>query len=114
MKKEKIKEFLQRDFFWLETMQVLKSPLTVYWTWGVSHHLALEPDADGYTKALLLKVDGHHHKDFVLITLGWNDTYTVRLLDKDYNELKKFDNIYFDSLQSTIDKEIEFIQGYNF
>jgi len=112
MKKEQIGEFLERDFFWLETMQVLKSPLQIYWTWGVSHHLAFEPDADGYTTALLLKVDAHHHKDFVLITLAYNDTYTVRLLDKEMKEIKVIREIYFDELQFTIDKEIEFIEGY--
>lgn len=106
--KEKFKELLQREFDYRETMMVLKSPLQIYWTWGVEKITPVDETG------LILKVNGHHHKDFVLITLGWNDTYTISLLDGEYNVLKTMTDIYFDVLQHTIDREIEFIEGYQF
>ena len=103
---EKIKEFLQREFDSDETLMVLKSPLNIYWTWGVSKLQKVDE------RGLILKVNGHHWKDYVLITLGWNDTYTVTLLDGDYNPTKSITDVYFDVLQTVIDKEIEYIDSY--
>ena len=104
--KEKFKKLLQREFDYKETMMVLKNPIQIYWTWGVEQIIPVDETG------LILKVNGHHWKHFVLITLGWDDTYIVTLLDGDYNPVKTFLGIYFDMLQNCIDKEIEFIEGY--
>lgn len=106
--KEKFKKLLQREFNYEETLKVLKSPIQIYWTWGVERIIPVDETG------LILKVNGHHHKDFVLITLGWNDTYTVSLLDGDFNVRKSITDIYWDVLQFTIDREIEYIDSYNF
>lgn len=106
--KEKFKKLLQREFNYEETLKVLKSPIQIYWTWGVERIIPVDETG------LILKVNGHHHKDFVLITLGWNDTYTISLLDGEFNVLKSITDIYWDVLQFTVDREIEYIDSYNF
>jgi hypothetical protein len=102
----KITELLQREFDFNDTLMVLKSPINIYWTWGVEKIYKIE------NQGLVLKVNGHHWKNFVLITLGWNDTYTVSLLDAELNPTKTITEIYYDMLQNTIDKEIEYIEAY--
>ena len=74
-----IQELLQREFDLNETLMVLKSPINIYWTWGVEKMYNVK------NQGLILKVNGHHWKNFVLVTLAWNDTYTVSLLDEDFN-----------------------------
>ena len=37
----------------------------------------------------MFKVNGHHHKGWVLITLAWNDTYTLRFFSTQFNEVKE-------------------------
>ena len=105
--KEKFKKLLQREFYYEETLKVLKSPIVVYWSWGVEKIIPIDETG------LILKVNGHHWKHFVLITLGWNDTYTVSLLDSDFTPVKTITDIYFDVLQEVVDKEIEYINDYN-
>lgn len=104
--KEEIQKLLQREFDFNETLMVLKSPINIYWTWVVEKIFTIE------NQGLILKVNGHHWNDFVLITLGWNDTYTVSLLDAEFNPTKTITDVYFDMLQNIIDKEIEYIDAY--
>lgn len=99
--KEKIKELLQREFNYEETLQVLKSPIQIYWCWGVEKIISVDETG------LILKVNGHLHKDYLLITLAWDDTYIVTLLDGEYNPISSVKNIYFDVLQMTVDNLIE-------
>ena len=105
---DKIQELLQREFDLNETLMVLKSPINIYWTWGVEKMYNVK------NQGLILKVNGHHWKNFVLVTLAWNDTYAVTLLDEDFNISKTITEVYFDKLQNIIDTEIEYIKEYNF
>jgi len=105
---DKMTELLQREFDLNETLMVLKSPINIYWTWGVEKIYNVK------NQGLILKVNGHHWKNFVLITLAWNDTYTISLLDEELNPTKTITEIYFDMLQNTIDREIEFIEEYKY
>lgn len=105
---DKMTELLQREFDLNETLMVLKSPINIYWTWGVEKIYNVK------NQGLILKVNGHHWKNFVLITLAWNDTYTISLLDEELNPTKTITEIYFDILQNTIDREIEFIEEYKY
>ena len=105
---DKMTELLQREFDLNETLMVLKSPINIYWTWGVEKIYNVK------NQGLILKVNGHHWKNFLLITLSWNDTYTVSLLDEELNPTKTITEIYFDMLQNTIDREIEFIEEYKY
>lgn len=105
--KEKIKHLLQREFDLVETVALIRIPINVYWSWGVEKLYHVEQTG------LILKVNGHHWKHYVLITLAWNDTYIVSLLDAEFNPVKTIKDIYFESLQTTIDKEIEYIELYD-
>ena len=104
--KEKFKNLLQREFNANETLLWLKSPIQIYWCWAVTKIYKVDE------VGLILKVDGHLHKDFVLITLGWNDTYIVTLLDKEFNIIKTQSEVYVDVLQDTVDGMIETKSDY--
>lgn len=105
---ETIDTKLEREFNPSETLQWLKSNMSIYWSWGVAR-LFKHQD-----KALFLKVNGMIHKGWVMITLGWNDTYTVRLLNNQYNEISVDTDIYCDVLQSFIDEKVEKQSNYTF
>ena len=101
-----IKSKLQREFDYKETMQVLRHNLMMYFSWGVSSLGHVE------SKALVFKVNGHHHKGYVVITLAWNDTYSVYLVSTHGNLVKEFQEVYFDCLAELIDENIEKIPEY--
>jgi hypothetical protein len=97
---------VQREFDPKETIQwVLRNKLWAM-TWGIRNY----NEFDG--KALFFTVSGHHHKGIVLITLAWNDTYTVRLLSSKWNEKTVFENVYCDDLAELIDSKVERIGIY--
>jgi len=105
---QNIDTVLERDFNPNETLQWLKANFSIYMSWGVSKLFQYE------NKSLFLKVNGYKHSGWVLITLAWDDTYTVRYLNNQYNEVDKETNVYCDVLQSTIDEKIEKQPSYNF
>lgn len=106
----KLVEFLdsiiERKFEPSETLKVLTLNQPIYFSWGVSKKVNYD------NGALMLQVNGHHHKGKVFITLAWDDTYTVYITTNRYNVKKKFEGIYFDMLVDTIDREIERIDSY--
>lgn len=103
---EVLKSTEERSFNQKETMQWLTfNPLWVM-TWAARDFTAYED------KALFFSVSGHHHKGIVLITLGWDDTYTVRLLSSQWNEKAKFENVYCDELAELIDQKVERLDEY--
>lgn len=97
----KIDYLYQMEFDIQETIKVLTYDKMIYWSWGVSKLYNCE------NKGLLLKVNGRHFKDYVLITLGWEDTYNVYYLNKELVEVEKTENVYFDKLVEIIDERIE-------
>lgn len=99
---------LERDFNVKETLMLLSSSGSIMWSWGGHRFTNLS------NKGLIFMVNGHHHKGLVLITLGWNDTYTFRLLSRQYNEVYKETDVYFDELATRIDEKIEKIPEYEF
>lgn len=96
----------QRDFDVNETLQVVKSPINIYWSWGV------EKVVNYYDKGLILIVNGHHHKGIVFIRLSWNDTYSYYLLNDDGTIKVEKNEVYFDQLQELLDIDIEYIESY--
>jgi len=103
-----IDEKLEREFNVQETLNVLKSNMSIYWSWGVSksfHHK---------NKTLMLKVNGYKHKGWVMITLAWNDTYTLRLLNNQYNEVFHAQEVYVDMLRDMVDDLVEKQLEYKF
>ena len=105
-KNEVLKSVGERDFNPQETMQWLKANPLWLMTWAARDFTRFED------KALFFSVSGHHHKGIVLITLAWDDTYTVRLLSTQWNEKAKFENVYCDELASLIDEKVERIADY--
>jgi hypothetical protein len=96
----------EREFNTKETLQLLQHYQFRFWSWG----------ANGFTnlsdKGLLFKVQGHHHKGYVLITLGYDDTYKVFIISTQGNIKDTYEGIYFDMLFETIDNRIERIKEY--
>jgi hypothetical protein len=97
---------LERGFDLTETMSVLRYNPQIYWSWGVSKLQNLND------KGLLLNVSGHHHKGSVLITLSWNDTYSVYIINNRGKILNEYKEVYFDMLTEVIDNRIERIKEY--
>ena len=96
-----------------ETLQVLKGTnLWVFFSWGVSKLLRIPKKNYGYV-GLLMKVNGCHHKGYVLITLNFLDLYDVHLLNNQYKVKESITDIYFDELFNVIDGKIERIPEYN-
>lgn len=96
----------ERSFNPQETMQWLTRNKLWVMTWAARNFTRFED------KALFFTVSGHHHKGIVLITLAWDDTYTVRLLSSQWNEKAKFENVYCDELAELIDNKVERIGEY--
>lgn len=101
-----LKASAERSFEASETMQWLKAQPIWLMSWGARNFTRFEDTS------LFFTVSGHHHKGIVLITLGWDDTYTVRLLSSQWNEKAKFENVYCDELARLIDEKVERIGDY--
>jgi hypothetical protein len=95
----------RREFDLLETLVVLRTPIDVYWSWGV------EKLVNYYNKGLILLVNGFDHQGVVFIALAFNDTYSYYIIDGKTIK-KEVHDVYFDQLQELIDKDIEYIEGY--
>ena len=106
IKNEKYESLSQREFDVSETVLVLRTPIQVFWSWGV------EKLVNYYDKGLIMLVNGRHHKGVVYIRLSWDDTYSYFLLNPDLSVKKESHNVYFDELQERLDKDVEYIDGY--
>ena len=102
----KIDYLFEREFDTSQTLQVLTHNKPVYWSWGVSQLFNCN------NKGLFMKVNGHHHKDYVLVTLSWDDTYKVSYLDGNLNVIGTDEMVYFDQLVEVIDNRIERVSEY--
>jgi hypothetical protein len=108
MELSKIQDLLKMEFNVRETLSVLSHNKPIFFSWGVSRLTNV------MDKGLMFKVNGHHHKGYVLITLDWTDTYDVHLISTHGNIVKSFDMVYFDDLVEIIDNNIERIKDYQF
>ena len=101
-----LKESVEREFDVKETLAWLKVNQVWLWSWGARNFTQYE------NKALFFTVSGHHHKGIVLITLAWDDTYTVRLLSNRWNVKEVITNVFCDELADIIDEKVERIGIY--
>lgn len=99
---------LERQFDIKDTLKLLSCNQPIFWSWGVSGKTNL------MNKGLLLDVNGNHHKGSVLITLGWNDTFCVYILNNRGKILNEYKEVYFDMLTEIVDNRIEKIKDYVF
>jgi hypothetical protein len=103
---EILKPLCQREFDPNETLRVLRHNQTIYWSWGVTKLVNVD------NKGLLMKVNGHHHKGYVFVTLAYDDTYSVHIISTHGNVKQTFHMVYFDTLTEIIDNRIERIKDY--
>lgn len=96
----------ESEFNLTETMAVLRRNINIYFSWGVSQVINFE------NKAMVLKVSARRHKAYVVITLAWNDTYSVYLVNTKGEIKKEFKEVYWEDLVEIIDNEIERIPAY--
>lgn len=111
MSENKIKvlnESVEREFDVKETLTLLRANRIWLWSWGSRNFTQFE------NKALFFTVSGNHHKGIVLITLAWNDTYTVRFLSNRWNVKSVVTDVFFDELAEVIDDKVERIGVYEF
>jgi hypothetical protein len=111
MSENKIKvlnESVEREFDVKETLTLLGANRIWLWSWGSKNFTQFE------NKALFFTVSGNHHKGIVLITLAWNDTYTVRFLSNRWNVKSVVTDVFFDELAEVIDDKVERIGVYEF
>lgn len=107
LQKELVNELTEDKRLWdsQELYSLIKNT-SIFWSWGVSTRANIE------NKAMLLKVNGHHFKGIVLITLAANDTFTIYYIKED-KVVDSIENIYIDELVNTIDKKVEYIDAYH-
>ncbi len=93
----------------------------ITWSWGMSAKQIVPVsmlNKWNFTNplgGLKFKVNGHHHKGHVVVSLNSNDTYQVSICSirkGEIKEKKRFDNVYFDQLVDIIDTAIERIDSY--
>ena len=100
------KPFGEREFDLQEAVRIVSANRNIYWSWGVSRAIGVRK------MALALRVHGHHHNGYVLITLACNDTFTVRIVTTAGQVLETFTDVYVDQLTEVIDNRIERIPEY--
>ncbi len=96
----------EREFNIKEAFEVLTHNRTIYWSWGVSKQCGVE------NKCLLLRVNGHHHKGWVGITLDWTDTFNVYIIRINGDIIETIEGVYVFDLVKIIDERIEKIPAY--
>ena len=104
--KELARTKFEREFNTNETLSVLKYNPPIFWSWGATEFTNFED------KALMFKVNGVHHKGYVLITLAYDDTYKVYIVSNKAEVLSEYTMVYFDDLTELIDDKIERVVEY--
>ena len=92
---------VQREFEPQQTMDVLANEPMVVMSWGARNF------AQYKNKALFFRVSGRLHKGIVCITLAWDDTYTITLLNLKFEVKQTRTDVYFDELVNNIDHMVE-------
>lgn len=103
-----VSTLLLRDFNVKELYSNIAVGNVKVWSWG-AHEYANMAD-----KGLIFRVQGHHHKGWVLVTLDWNDVYIVHLINTDATIKQTIQGVYDDILIETIDNAVEKIADYQF
>ena len=90
-----------------ETMNQLKAGgVAKLMSWGARDYTNFQ------NKGLLFKVSGFKHKGYVLITLDYNDTYTVYLMNNRCEIKETLEMVYCDELTDRIDRHVEKTENY--
>ncbi len=103
---ETSKGLLKRDFDVQGIQKFFSQHGFLFWSWGVSSFSNL------MNKGLLMKVNGHHHKGYVLVVLDYSDTFDVYFISTHGNIIDQKHLVYIDMLFDVIDNRIEKIPEY--
>lgn len=99
-------EFAERSFDPNETMKWLTHDRIITMSWGFQKPKGLSKKSEN--NGLIFQVSGMLHEGYVLITLAWNDTYTLRFFSDDFEETKEMrTQVYCDELQYKVDTVAE-------
>ena len=91
-----------------QTISALAVNRSVYWSWGATNYKNLGG------KAVYFKVNGRHHKGYVMVCLDPSDTFDVYIISTQGNIKEHYVNVYVDELATTIDRRIEHIPAYQY
>lgn len=89
-----------------EVLEVLKHQPIKMMSWGTKDLKNLN------NKGLIFKVNGNLHKGCVLISLSYNDTFQVDLINVRGRITETITDVYVDNLVDVIDEKIERISIY--
>lgn len=103
---ELFKKVAECNFNVAETIQVLHSRKLWLMSWGARTFQNYD------NKALSFRVSGRHFNGNIIITLSFDDTYSVTFASTQWNEKEKFTNIYVDELTEFLDCKIERTKNY--
>jgi hypothetical protein len=97
---------LKREFSVKPILDFLIGHTYRFWSWGSTKYSNVSD------KGLFFKVNGNHHKGYVLITLDWSDTFDVHIINTKNRVIDTFTGVYIDQLFDVIDERIEKIPTY--
>ena len=112
MKEQTILSLCERTFDPKSTMfQLIHFGKEKYDTWNVHKCIQCVTNKDNEVVGMTLKLDHENYKDFIFITLSWDDTYRVRFFDQRGEEVEDISMLYFDQLFEVIDRRLnEFVR----
>ena len=88
---------------------ILNSNQIIIWSWGIE-----KPKALSNNEGLIFHVNGFKHNGFVKVVYNeGKDLFVVILLDNEHIELKRLEDIYFDTLIDVIDEAVELTPDYD-
>ena len=89
-------------------MSILKSRITIVWSWGSSQYIAL-PDG------LMFHVEGFLHTGWVKVIYNERtDAFDITFLSNRKKEVKTVDEVYIDGLIDCIDQNVERDGSFNY
>jgi hypothetical protein len=89
-----------------ETLRLLRTGGLKFFSWGGQAWMNL------YNKFLRFKVNGHHHKGHVYISVNGSDLYNIYLTSTRGTVKEVIEDIYFEDLVDVIDNKIERVDEY--
>lgn len=98
----------ERSFNATETFRVLRTKPTWLWSWAARNYTQVPSKVyKEETGVFFFRVSGFLHKGYVVITLAYNDTYTVRLVSMKGEVKQTLTEVYVDELCEKIDVAVE-------
>lgn len=89
-----------------EALQLLRMYGPKFWSWGASKFTNVQD------YALRFKVQGHHHKGLVYMTVTYDDMYRIILTDTSNVIKEVLPDMFFDDVFDAMDEKIEKISAY--